>query len=54
MVFSMLSVENKLCQLNGINDCITLINTHVTGRNLINEDYFVVIVTELELDIPQI
>ncbi len=29
-VCNSLSVKNKLCKLNGLNDCITLVNSHIT------------------------
>ena len=49
-----LSVQNQLGQFNRINNLAILVNTHVTGSNLIDKDNFVIVVTELELDVPEV
>ena len=49
-----LSVVDKFCEFNGINDFAVLVNTHVTGSDFVDEDNFVVVVAEFELDIPKI
>ena len=49
-----LSVVDKLCELNGINDFAVLVNTHVTGSDFVDKDNFVIVVAEFELDIPKV
>ena len=49
-----LSVVDKLCKLNRVNNNAVLVNAHVTGSDFVDEDNLVVVVAELKLDIPEI
>ena len=48
------AVEDELGKLNGFNDSISLVNSHVARSDLVDEDDLAVIVTELELDVPKV
>ena len=54
LLFLNLSVVDKLCKLYGVNNLAVLINTHIARSNFIDKDNFVVVVTELKLDIPEV
>ena len=45
---------DDLCKLDRINDLAILVNSHVTGCDLVDENNFTVVVTELELDVPKV
>ena len=53
-LFLCLSVVDKLCELNGINNLTVLINTHIARSNFVDKDNFVVVVAEFKLDIPEV
>ena len=43
-----LSVENELGEFNGLNKCAVLVNTHIAGSDLVDEDDFAVIADDLK------
>ena len=49
-----LSVKDKLCEFNGFNDLAVLVNSHVTGSDLVDEYNFIAVVTEFKFDIPKV
>ena len=50
-----LSVQDQLGQLYGIYDLVALVDAHIAGSDLIDEDDFTgLAVAELKLDVPQV
>ena len=49
-----LLVQDQLSQIHGIHDLAVLVYAHVAAGDLIDEDDFVIVVAELELDIPKV
>ena len=47
-----LSVKNKLCKFNGVNDNAVLIYTHIAGSDFVDKDNLIVVIAEFKLDIP--
>ena len=49
-----LSVVDKLCEFNGLNNLAVLINSHVTWSDFVDENNFIIVETELKLAITKI